>query len=270
MGGKGRGIAFVHSVAARQSLEGRFPELPIRIPKTIVLGTDLFDRFLGDNGLALDRLATMDDRAIAEAFLAGRLDDRLARDLEVAFKDLAGPVAVLSSLLEDEFQPFAGIYATVMLPNALPDARDRFRELCRAIAAVYASTYSRDARSYFAGTPHSVEEKMAVVIRGDGGESHEGASTLRSPASPSRTTTTRWAAAGLRGRESLCSPSGSATPSCQAGSRYASVRRARASFPSSRLPHALQSQLLRALTRDGRSARGARSSLSLQAGRRGA
>ncbi|MFN7976471.1 MAG: PEP/pyruvate-binding domain-containing protein, partial [Acidobacteriota bacterium] len=177
VGGKGRGIAFVHSVAARQSLEGRFPELPIRIPKTIVLGTDLFDRFLGDNGLALDRLATMDDRAITEAFLAGRLDDRLARDLEVAFKDLAGPVAVRSSsLLEDSrFQPFAGIYATVMLPNALPDARDRFRELCRAIAAVYASTYSRDARSYFAGTPHSVEEeKMAVVIQEMVGESHEG------------------------------------------------------------------------------------------------
>ena len=72
-----------------------------------------------------------------------------------------------SSLLEDsQLQPFAGIYATFMLPNNHDDPEERFGQLCRAIKAVWASTYSDDARAYIARTPYTVEEeKMAVLIQ---------------------------------------------------------------------------------------------------------
>jgi len=72
-----------------------------------------------------------------------------------------------SSLLEDsQLQPFAGIYATYMLPNNHPDPEVRFSELCQAIKAVYASTFSEDARAYIAGTPYRLEEeKMAVLVQ---------------------------------------------------------------------------------------------------------
>ena len=53
-----------------------------------------------------------------------------------------------------------------MLSNNDPSAEVRFRELCLAIKAVYASTFSHNARSYILGTPHSQEEeRMGVVIQ---------------------------------------------------------------------------------------------------------
>ena len=53
------------------------------------------------------------------------------------------PLAVRSSsLLEDaQFQPFAGIYKTYMLPNNHPDPAARLAHLITAIKLVYASTY---------------------------------------------------------------------------------------------------------------------------------
>jgi hypothetical protein len=42
LGGKGRGIAFIHSTLARYGLADRFDDLEIRIPKTLIVGTDEF------------------------------------------------------------------------------------------------------------------------------------------------------------------------------------------------------------------------------------
>jgi hypothetical protein len=89
-------------------------------------------------------------------------------DLRRATAPMTGPLAVRSSsLLEDsQLQPFAGIYSTYMLPNNHPDPEVRFQELCQAVKAVYASTFSADARAYIESTPYSIEEeKMAVLIQ---------------------------------------------------------------------------------------------------------
>src|SRR5262249_1507466 len=79
-----------------------------------------------------------------------------------------------SSMLEDsQLQPFAGIYATYMLPNNHPDPEERFSQLCRAVKAVFASTYSDEARAYIARTPYSLEEeKMAVLIQQVAGQNY--------------------------------------------------------------------------------------------------
>jgi len=72
-----------------------------------------------------------------------------------------------SSLLEDaQFQPFAGIYKTYMVPNNNADLAERFKQLILAIKLVYASTYCENARAYVKSTFHRTEdEKMGVVIQ---------------------------------------------------------------------------------------------------------
>jgi len=166
IGGKGRGLAFVNSLIARHGLLERFEGLQIRIPKTVVLGANEFEQFAqwGDYD------ATMDDSDavhVARA-LTRPLSLETRSELRFAFAQLRGPLAVRSSsVLEDSrFRPFAGVYATYLLPNCHPDTEVRFRQLQDAVRAVYASVFSRAARSYLAGTPHVFEEqRMAVVIQ---------------------------------------------------------------------------------------------------------
>jgi DNA-binding NarL/FixJ family response regulator len=168
VGGKARGIAFMNSLLARTGLLHRFPDLEIRTPRTIAIGTDEFDRFLEENVLAEQVHHMKSDREVLDRFVSGRLSAELLRDLEITIRDFSGPIAVRSSsLLEDaQFMPFAGIYATYMLPNEHTNPNVRFDELRRAVKAVYASTFSRNARAYVEGTPYSLEEeKMSVVIQ---------------------------------------------------------------------------------------------------------
>ncbi len=167
LGGKGRSVAFLAAQIVRHGLLRKYPGLQIRIPKTVVLGTDVFDAFMGQYDLG-DLLAIDDDAEVLQRIIDGALPTDLLADLLTSFEPLRGPLAVRSSsLVEDSrFQPFAGVYATYMLPNNHPDPQVRFTELCLAIKGVYASAFSREARNYAAGTPHVLQaQKMAVVIQ---------------------------------------------------------------------------------------------------------
>jgi len=78
------------------------------------------------------------------------------------------PLAIRSSsLLEDKLgRPFAGVYATKMIPNNQFDADSRFRKLVEAVKCVWASTYFREAREYIKTTGCDPrDEKMAVIIQ---------------------------------------------------------------------------------------------------------
>jgi DNA-binding NarL/FixJ family response regulator len=166
IGGKARGLAFVGSLIARNGLADRYPGLAIRVPYSVVVPTDEFDKFVEERKIQTGAGATQEE--IRERFRAPRLSDDLRYKLRRTVAPLQGPLAVRSSsLLEDsQLQPFAGIYATFMLPNNHVDPEERFGQLCRAIKAVWASTYSDDARAYIARTPYTVEEeKMAVLIQ---------------------------------------------------------------------------------------------------------
>ncbi len=174
IGGKGRGIAFVSTLIVGQNLLERFAGLQIRIPKTVVLGTDAFDAFMEQFDIN-ELIALESDEKVTEWMLSGHFSDEILRDLSKAFDNLRGPLAVRSSsLLEDSrFQPFAGIYATYMLPNVDADRDFRFHELLRAVKAVFASAFLRQARAYLASTPHDAEDqKMAVVIQQVVGQPH--------------------------------------------------------------------------------------------------
>jgi hypothetical protein len=179
IGGKARGIAFANSVLVREDMQNRFPGLDIRIPKTVVVATEEFDRFLNNNGIHEDLpgLAEQGDQAILRRFLDGHLSEDFRRDLQLLWQDLKGPLAVRSSgLLEDlQFQPFCGVYSTYMLPNNHGDEDLRFDDLCRAIKAVYASTFMENARTYITATPfRPEEEKMAITIQQMVGQEHSG------------------------------------------------------------------------------------------------
>ena len=175
LGGKGRSIAFANSVLARRGLARRFAELPIRIPQTVVIGAQYFEEFVQDSQIAEGVKQLGSDEEILERFLAADLPAMLRQQLEQAMRSLCGPLAIRSSsLLEDSYmRPFAGIYATYLLPNNHQQPAQRLRQVNRAVKAVYASAYFQAARAYIERTPYSIEdERMAVVIQELVGRQH--------------------------------------------------------------------------------------------------
>ena len=168
IGGKGRAIAFVNSIQRPQRLHHRFEGLEVRVPKSVAIGTEEFEQFLDNNKLQGIIWEPQDNTALQALFQRAQFSESLQRRIQIACSDMHAPLAVRSSsILEDSRQrPFAGVYATYMLPNNHPDPRVRIEELIKAVKAVYASTYSQSARAYMDNTPHRIEEeRMAVVIQ---------------------------------------------------------------------------------------------------------
>jgi hypothetical protein len=168
LGGKGRGLAFVKRLLAQERPSVRGAE--IAVPQTLVVASDIFEEFVGENGLRamLPDLERRSDEQILDAFRAGRFSHALRADLARFLAVVRDPLAVRSSsILEDSaYQPFAGVYATLMLPNNHPSLDVRLAQLIEALKVVYASTYLRAAREYLATTPHRLEEEaMAVLVQ---------------------------------------------------------------------------------------------------------
>ena len=103
------------------------------------------------NNLYPVALSERDDEDILKHFLAAKLPKRLVSDFLVFFDAIDSPIAIRSSsLLEDsQYQPFAGIYSTYMIPY-VDDKYEMVRLLSNAIKAVYASVFYRDSKSYMA------------------------------------------------------------------------------------------------------------------------
>lgn len=169
MGGKARGVAFMHSLLSRMDLDGLLPDANIRIPHSAIVGTDEFAGFVDGHDLRALLQDSPPDDVIKRRFLAGALSSELTRKLRL-FLGIVGdvPLAVRSSgLLEDSLShPFAGLYDTFFLPNNHPDPEVRLAQLADAIKLVYASVYAKAARAYFEAIDYKVEEEqMAVLIQ---------------------------------------------------------------------------------------------------------
>ncbi len=176
LGGKGRGLAFVHKLLSRGEVER--PGVQVTIPQTVVIATDVYEEFLEKNhlGSLVREAADLDDAQVLDAFRRGRVAQGVRRDLAGLLETMTCPIAVRSSsLLEDSlYQPFAGVYATVMLPNSHPSLDVRLAQLLEAVKLVYASTVFTGARTYLAGSPHRVEEeRMAVLVQRLVGSAHQ-------------------------------------------------------------------------------------------------
>ena len=174
LGGKARGLAFLNHLVQKYSLSEKYEGIHISIPRTIVLTTDWFDRFILDNGLQYLIDSDLSDDEILSEFVASTLPDELAQNLKAYVETVRHPLAVRSSskLEDSNFQPFAGVYSTYMCP--LVENKDRMlRELGKAIKSVYASTYFNGSRNYIQASGNLLgEEKMAVIIQDICGTAH--------------------------------------------------------------------------------------------------
>ncbi len=168
LGGKGRGLAFFFTRMLDLGLSGAFPEVEFVVPRSVVIGTDVFEEFVADNDLGRFTHEDHNNEEVNKAFLEAKFAEEVVGEISVMLQQTRWPLAIRSSsLLEDSsHQPFAGVYATYMLANDHPDLEVRLRRLLEAIKLVYASTYHRGAKAYVAATPSTIEdERMAVVIQ---------------------------------------------------------------------------------------------------------
>ncbi|MBT8352850.1 MAG: phosphoenolpyruvate synthase PpsA, partial [Deltaproteobacteria bacterium] len=169
LGGKARGLAFMSTQLKENShIHEKFEDITISVPKSLVISTEAFDSFISENNLRDIPNSDLSDNQITEIFLQSSLPDRLNNYLKLFIEHVNYPLAIRSSsLLEDaQFQPFAGIYNTFMLPNQNLDPAQRLMQLVIAIKLVYASTYLETPRAYAKSTLHRTEdEKMAVIIQ---------------------------------------------------------------------------------------------------------
>jgi len=169
LGGKARGLSFVNILINNYNVQDRFEGVRIYIPPAIVIGTDIFDAFMDENNLLEFALSCDNDQEIIHRFLQAKKFPKDILGELASFLDIVDtPLAIRSSsLLEDSHnQPFAGVYDTIMLPNANSDALIRLRDLLQAIKRVFASTYLKSAKDYIKATSFRLkDEKMAVIVQ---------------------------------------------------------------------------------------------------------
>ncbi len=177
LGGKARGLGFVNILINNYNVRNRFEGVEISVPSAVVIGTDVFERFMEDNQLFNFAMNTDDDEAITRKFVdAPKFPEDIIKKLSDFLDIIRQPLAVRSSsLLEDsQYQPFAGVYETYMIPNNDPDKNVRLRELLNSIKRVYASTFYKSSKTYMKATSYRLEEeKMAVIIQRMVGSRHE-------------------------------------------------------------------------------------------------
>lgn len=167
LGGKGRGLAFIDSIIKKNPICDDFEGVTVSIPRTVVLCTDLFDEFMEQNNLYPLALSEIPDEEILTAFLNAHLPKRLIYDFFALFEVIDKPLAIRSSsLLEDShYQPFAGVYATYMIPH-LEDKHKMAEMLGNAIKGVYASVFYSESKAYMTATRNVIDqEKMALIIQ---------------------------------------------------------------------------------------------------------
>lgn len=169
LGGKARGLAFLNTLIVNYGIRDRFEDIIIYVPSGVVLATDIFDQFINENDLFNFAMNCDNDEEIKKKFLEAKFFPDDVKIKLIEFLELVTtPLAIRSSsLLEDsQFQPLAGVYLTIMIPNNNPDIEIRLNELLNAIKLVYASMYSQHSKNYMKATTFRLEEeKMAVIIQ---------------------------------------------------------------------------------------------------------
>ncbi|HEJ83414.1 MAG TPA: phosphoenolpyruvate synthase/pyruvate phosphate dikinase, partial [Desulfobacteraceae bacterium] len=169
LGGKARSLAFMAALLQEHpEIYENYPGVNIEIPKTLVISTDGFESFIRLN--RLEHYATEDfsDDEVLNGFLNTEMPEWLVEDLKMYLSHVRYPLSIRSSsLLEDaQFQPYAGLYSTFMVPNNHVELSVRLRHLITAIKLVYASTYYEAPKAFSRNTQKQPqEEAMAVIIQ---------------------------------------------------------------------------------------------------------
>ena len=167
-GGKASGLINIQKIFDERIPSGKIGDMSISIPQMTVIRTEIFASFMEINELWDEALSSDDDNYIAHLFQKASLPPIIVGDLRYLISEANEPLAVRSSsLLEDSSEePFAGVYATKMLPNNQQSLETRFHKLTEAIKFVYSSLFFRDSRDYFRIIGKDVRnEQMAIIIQ---------------------------------------------------------------------------------------------------------
>ena len=176
MGGKARGLAFLNQILQKHRLYDKWEDVHVMVPRTLVIATEYFDRFILENGLQYVINSDVQDSEILSEFVSSNLPMELTEALRSFIRVVRTPLAVRSSSkLEDSYyQPFAGVYSTYMIP-AVENEDQQLRLLSKAIKSVYASVYFAAARGYITATGNVIsEEKMAIILQEICGSEQDG------------------------------------------------------------------------------------------------
>ncbi len=176
IGGKARGIAFLNHILYKHNLYRKWEGVRIMVPRTLVIATEYFDRFILENGLQYVINSDASDAEILSEFVSSNLPGDLADALRSFIRVVHTPLAVRSSSkLEDSYyQPFAGVYSTYMIPS-VENEDQMLRLLAKAIKSVYASVYFAASKGYITATANVIsEEKMAIIIQEICGSEEDG------------------------------------------------------------------------------------------------
>lgn len=168
IGGKARGLAFIDSVIQKYKLFDKYENVAFTVPRTVVLSTDVFDKFMEMNDLYKIAISDRSDDEILHHFVNARFTGELHQDLYTLLSYVQAPLAIRSSskLEDSHYQPFAGIYSTYMIPINKADMAHTMEILTMAIKSVYASVYFRSSKAYIAATSNVIdEEKMGIVLQ---------------------------------------------------------------------------------------------------------
>jgi CheY-like chemotaxis protein len=177
LGGKARGLAFMSSMLKDDPcLRDDYPGISIKIPQTIVIGTDVFEEFIEKNDLRRFHTEGYSDKEIDQAFLDGRLPEEVEGDIRTYLQQITYPLSVRpSGLTEDaQAQTCAQLYRMFMLLNDDPNLEERTGRLLKAIKLVYASGFHENAKAFLRNISIQTKDvSMAVMIQQLVGEVHK-------------------------------------------------------------------------------------------------
>lgn len=168
LGGKARGVAFMNTMIAKAQLADKYEDMKIKVPRSFVIGSDVFEKFIEENQLHAFLARNPTEGEIAQKFMESSLPDTIQENLYILTQYIKCPLAVRSSsILEDSrILPFAGIYHTYILPNSHEQEEVRYKQLCDAVKLVYASVFYPASLQYAKNADIRIEEeKMAVLIQ---------------------------------------------------------------------------------------------------------
>lgn len=168
LGGKARGVAFMNSMIAKAHLADKYEDIKVKVPRSFVIGSDIFEEFIEANCLYSFIASGPKEEMIAQKFLESALPAATQENLRVLTQYIKCPLAVRSSsILEDSrILPFAGIYNTYIVPNSHEDPEIRLKQLSDAVKLVYASVFYAAPVQYAQNADIRIEEeKMAVLIQ---------------------------------------------------------------------------------------------------------
>lgn len=159
IGGKAAGLVLAHKILKDHYRKtGREPLMPIAVPESYYLRSDLNDEFVRRNGLKgyssqkykSQEAIEADYPLIRELFHAGTFPPEVVTKVRKLLEQW-GPVPLIvrsSSLLEDDLgAAFSGKYRSIFLANQGPLA-DRTRRFLSAVAEVYSCIYAADPLLY--------------------------------------------------------------------------------------------------------------------------